>query len=319
MKSFANGIVMAFALFAICGELQGADVKSSRVPKNSIEEVDGVVTISVFIDKRAETKVKELEGTAMLRTNRLLRRQFKELPRNFSLPVSVERADYDANEEIYTYVTKIQRCDIETFIKDYKEQEKQRIAAEKAAAEKAAAEKAAAEKAAAEKAEAEKKAAAEKAAAEKAAAEKAAAEKAEAEKKAAAEKASAEKAEAEKKAAAEKAAAEKAEAEKKETKEREEEEKLSVTRAAEQKVVEARRTLDAKEQSQSDGKGHLRIIQSASPREDEAGGKNGNASLIEESKSQSLGELKPETAEEAKQRNANETKMADDAVMNLFK
>ena len=76
MKSFANGIVMAFVLLAICLELQGADVKSSRVPKNSIEEADGIVTISVFIDKRVETKIKELEGTAMLRSNRLFRRQF---------------------------------------------------------------------------------------------------------------------------------------------------------------------------------------------------------------------------------------------------
>ena len=294
---------MAFVLLAICLELQGADVKSSRVPKNSIEEVDGIVTISVFIDKRVETKVKELEGTAMLRTNRLLRRQFKELPRNFSLPVSVERADYDANEEIYTYVTKVQRRDIEAYIENYKEQEKQRIAAEKAAAEKAAK-----ERAEAEKAEAEKRAAAEKAAAEKAAAEKAAKERAEAEK-----------AEAEKKAAAEKAAAEKAEAEKKAAAKKAEAEKLAVARTAAQKVVEARRNLDAKERSQSGGKGHVRIIQSVSPREDEVGVKDGNDRLIEESKTKSLGELKPETVEEAKQRNANENKMADDAVMNLFK
>ena len=47
--------------------------------------------------------------------------------------------------------------------------------------------------------------------------------------------------------------------------------------------------------------------------------KDGNDRLIEESKTKSLGELKPETVEEAKQRNANENKMADDAVMNLFK
>ena len=98
-----------------------------------------------------------------------------------------------------------------------KQQEEERIAAEKAAAEKAAAEKAAAEKAAAEKAAAEK-AAAEKAAAEKAAAEKAAAEKA------AAEKAAAEKAAAEK-AAAEKAAAEKKAAEAKKAKQRAEQAK----------------------------------------------------------------------------------------------
>ena len=299
MRFFVNVIIVVFMTLAFCAETQGADGNSSRVPKNSIEEVDGTVTISVFIDKRIETKVKELEGTAMLRTNRLLRRQFKELPRNFSLPVSVERADYDANEEIYTYVTKIQRCDIEEWIKNYKEQEKRRIAAEKAAAEKAAKEKAEAERIAKEKAAAEKKAAEEKAAAEKAAAEKKAPE----------EKAASEKAAAEKKAAEEKAAKEKAETE-----------KLAVARAAAQKVVEARRNLDAKEQSQNDGKGHLRIVQPASPKEGEVvDAQDGNNCLLEESKRKSLGELKPETTEEAKQRNANENKMADDAVMNLFK
>ena len=94
---------------------------------------------------------------------------------------------------------------------------------------------------------------------------------------------------------------------------------MAVARTAAQKVVEARRNLDAKERSQSGGKGHVRIIQSVSPREDEVGVKDGNDRLIEESKSKSLGELKPETIEEAKQRNANENKMADDAVMNLFK
>ena len=115
-----------------------------------------------------------------------------------------------------------------------KQQEEERIAAEKAAAEKAAAEKAAAEKAAAEKAAAEK-AAAEKAAEEKAAAEKAAAEKAAAEK-AAAEKAAAEKAAAEK-AAAEKAAAEKAAAEK---------------AAAERKAAEAKKAKQRAEQAKKD-------------------------------------------------------------------
>lgn len=72
----------------------------------------------------------------MLRTNRLLRRQFKGLPRNFSLPVSVECADYDAIDEVYTYVTKIRRCDIEECIKIHKEQLEQCIVAKKMEAEK---------------------------------------------------------------------------------------------------------------------------------------------------------------------------------------
>ena len=124
-----------------------------------------------------------------------------------------------------------------------KQQEEERIAAEKAAAEKAAAEKAAAEKAAAEKAAAEKaaaeKAAAEKAAAEKAAAEKAAAEKAAAEK-AAAEKAAAEKAAAEK-AAAEKAAAEKAAAEKAAAEKAASERKAAEVKKAKQRAEQAKK------------------------------------------------------------------------------
>ena len=85
-------------------------------------------------------------------------------------------------------------------------------------------------------------------------------------------------------------------------------------------MVEARRNLDAKEQSQSDEKGHVRFVQPASQKEDEVAGiQDSNNSLLEESKKKSLGELKPETAEEARQRNANENRMADDAVMNLFK
>ena len=286
MKSFAYAVFLFCVILVGCLEVHGASVTTSRVPKNFLEEIDGIVTISVYIDKRAEPKIKELEGTAMLRTNRLLRRQFKELPKNYSVPISVERADYDANEEIYTYVTKVHRRDIETYIDHYKEQERQRIAAEKAAAEKAEAERAAAEKAEAEKA----------AAAEKLAAEKAAAEKAE----------------------AERAATEKVEAEKKMAVEQEEAEKLAVTRAASQKVAEARRNLDAKERSQNDGKWHVRVEQTVSPRENEMCVLNGNDRLIEESKNKSLGELRPETVEEAKKRNANESKMADDAVMNLF-
>ena len=48
MKSFANGIIMVFVLLAICLELQGADAKSSRVPKNSIEEVDGIDSVLIL-------------------------------------------------------------------------------------------------------------------------------------------------------------------------------------------------------------------------------------------------------------------------------
>ena len=132
-----------------------------------------------------------------------------------------------------------------------------------------------------------------------------------------AEKLAAEKAAAEK-SETEKAAAERVKAEKKMAVEQEEAEKLAVTRAASQKMAEARRNLDAKERSQNDGKWHVRVEQTVSPRENEMCVLNGNDRLIEESKNKSLGELRPETVEEAKKRNANESKMADDAVMNLF-
>ena len=189
----------------------------------------------------------------MLRTNRLLKRQFRELPRNFSLPVSVERADYDATEEIYTYVTKLQRSDIEALIRDYKDQEKQRITAEKAAAEKAAAEKAAAEKAAAGNTASENS----------------------------------------------------------------NPERLSVITEANQKVDGARRTVDAQQHSNENGRLIVPIHTTNSEiRED---GERSNNTFIDESKKIVIEGDRPETAKEAKQRKENENKMADDAVMDLFR
>ena len=156
-------------------DLTFADAPTNQVlavpsMQSSVVEQNGVITVTVVIDKKKEPQIRELEGTAMLRTNSLLRRSFTELPRQFSIPASVDRADFDPETEIYTYVTSVLREDVEAFIGDYKREQLEKAAAEKAAVEKAAAEKAAAEKAAAEKAAAEK-AAAEKAAAEKTVAE----------------------------------------------------------------------------------------------------------------------------------------------------
>ena len=192
-------IILHLILIVVLGyqAIQNIDgVNYGRETGNSIDAI--MIDPSVMTDQyQRQLKTKESQQQADRKREQQLADQAKELQER---QLAEQQHLKDLTKERIKLAEQL------------KQQEEERIAAEKAAAEKAAAEKAAAEKAAAEKAAAEK-AAAEKAAAEKAAAEKAAAEKAAAEK-AAAEKAAAEKAAAEK-AAAEKAAAEKAAAEKK--------------------------------------------------------------------------------------------------------
>ena len=192
-------IILHLILIVVLGyqAIQNIDgVNYGRETGNSIDAI--MIDPSVMTDQyQRQLKTKESQQQADRKREQQLADQAKELQER---QLAEQQHLKDLTKERIKLAEQL------------KQQEEERIAAEKAAAEKAAAEKAAAEKAAAEKAAAEK-AAAEKAAAEKAAAEKAAAEKAAAEK-AAAEKAAAEKAAAEK-AAAEKAAAEKAAAERK--------------------------------------------------------------------------------------------------------
>ena len=217
-------IILHLILIVVLGyqAIQNIDsVNYGRETGNSIDAI--MIDPSVMTDQyQRQLKTKESQQQADRKREQQLADQAKELQER---QLAEQQHLKDLTKERIKLAEQL------------KQQEEERIAAEKAAAEKAAAEKAAAEKAAAEKAAAEKaaaeKAAAEKAAAEKAAAEKAAAEKAAAEKaaaeKAAAEKAAAEKAAAEKaaaeKAAAEKAAAEKAAAEAKKAKQRAEQAK----------------------------------------------------------------------------------------------
>ncbi|OTQ30264.1 hypothetical protein B6D03_02145 [Gilliamella apicola] len=219
-------IILHLILIVVLGyqAIQNIDsVNYGRETGNSIDAI--MIDPSVMTDQyQRQLKTKESQQQADRKREQQLADQAKELQER---QLAEQQHLKDLTKERIKLAEQL------------KQQEEERIAAEKAAAEKAAAEKAAAEKAAAEKAAAEKaaaeKAAAEKAAAEKAAAEKAAAEKAAAEK-AAAEKAAAEKAAAEK-AAAEKAAAEKAAAEK---------------AAAEKKAAEAKKAKQRAEQAKKD-------------------------------------------------------------------
>ena len=160
--------LMVIVLFAI-SMLSKADSTIGGCPVSSCDVKDGCATISVYVDSNKLKSGVDLEGTAMLRTARLWRKEFKELPKTFSVHSSIERADLNVETGIYTYISRYQVADIKEFIAAYK---LQKAAEEKAAAERAAAErKAAEEKVAAERAAAERKAMEEKAAVERAAAE----------------------------------------------------------------------------------------------------------------------------------------------------
>ena len=188
-------IILHLILIVVLGyqAIQNIDgVNYGRETGNSIDAI--MIDPSVMTDQyQRQLKTKESQQQADRKREQQLADQAKELQER---QLAEQQHLKDLTKERIKLAEQL------------KQQEEERIAAEKAAAEKAAAEKAAAEKAAAEKAAAEK-AAAEKAAAEKAAAEKAAAEKA------AAEKAAAEKAAAEKKAAEAKKAKQRAEQAKK--------------------------------------------------------------------------------------------------------
>ncbi|WP_218777223.1 cell envelope integrity protein TolA [Gilliamella apicola] len=241
-------IILHLILIVVLGyqAIQNIDgVNYGRETGNSIDAI--MIDPSVMTDQyQRQLKTKESQQQADRKREQQLADQAKELQER---QLAEQQHLKDLTKERIKLAEQL------------KQQEEERIAAEKAAAEKAAAEKAAAEKAAAEKAAAEK-AAAEKAAAEKAAAEKAAAEKA-AEEKAAAEKAAAEKAAAEKaaaekaaaeKAAAEKAAAEKAAAEKaaaeKAAAEKAAAEKAAAEKAAAEKAAAERKAAEAKKAKQ---------------------------------------------------------------------
>ena len=246
-------IILHLILIVVLGyqAIQNIDgVNYGRETGNSIDAI--MIDPSVMTDQyQRQLKTKESQQQADRKREQQLADQAKELQER---QLAEQQHLKDLTKERIKLAEQL------------KQQEEERIAAEKAAAEKAAAEKAAAEKAAAEKAAAEKaaaeKAAAEKAAAEKAAAEKAAAEKAAAEKaaaeKAAAEKAAAEKAAAEKaaaeKAAAEKAAAEKAAAEKaaaeKAAAEKAAAEKAAAEKAAAEKAAAEKKAAEAKKAKQ---------------------------------------------------------------------
>ncbi|WP_051516278.1 cell envelope integrity protein TolA [Gilliamella apicola] len=244
-------IILHLILIVVLGyqAIQNIDgVNYGRETGNSIDAI--MIDPSVMTDQyQRQLKTKESQQQADRKREQQLADQAKELQER---QLAEQQHLKDLTKERIKLAEQL------------KQQEEERIAAEKAAAEKAAAEKAAAEKAAAEKAAAEKaaaeKAAAEKAAAEKAAAEKAAAEKAAAEKaaaeKAAAEKAAAEKAAAEKaaaeKAAAEKAAAEKAAAEKAAAEKAAAEKVAAEKAAAERKAAEAKKAKQRAEQAKKD-------------------------------------------------------------------
>ena len=169
-------IILHLILIVVLGyqAIQNIDgVNYGRETGNSIDAI--MIDPSVMTDQyQRQLKTKESQQQADRKREQQLADQAKELQER---QLAEQQHLKDLTKERIKLAEQL------------KQQEEERIAAEKAAAEKAAAEKAAAEKAAAEKAAAEKaaaeKAAAEKAAAEKAAAEKAAAEKAAAEKKAA--------------------------------------------------------------------------------------------------------------------------------------
>ena len=83
---------------------------------HEVVERDGVITITIIIDKNAEPKIKELEGTAMLRAQRQLRKIFRDLPIRFSVPISVTHADLDVDMDVYFYEINVRRKDVEDYI-----------------------------------------------------------------------------------------------------------------------------------------------------------------------------------------------------------
>ena len=155
-------IILHLILIVVLGyqAIQNIDgVNYGRETGNSIDAI--MIDPSVMTDQyQRQLKTKESQQQADRKREQQLADQAKELQER---QLAEQQHLKDLTKERIKLAEQL------------KQQEEERIAAEKAAAEKAAAEKAAAEKAAAEKAAAEK-AAAEKAAAEKAAAEKKAAE-----------------------------------------------------------------------------------------------------------------------------------------------
>lgn len=89
----------------------------SKAPPNTIVEKDGIITISVYIDRNTlKSKRADLEATAMLRTDRLLRKTFQDLPKNYTVQSSVDKAELDGDTGIYTYVTKTTRVAVDEAI-----------------------------------------------------------------------------------------------------------------------------------------------------------------------------------------------------------
>lgn len=114
--AFWQGVILALMLL-------GGIVAWGAGSSHEVVERDGVITIRIIIDKNAEPKIKELEGTAMLRAHRQLRKMFRDLPMRFSVPISVTRADLDVDTDVYFYEINVRRKDVEDCIAQSKSDE----------------------------------------------------------------------------------------------------------------------------------------------------------------------------------------------------
>lgn len=92
--------------------LEAEDIySSSQKPSQGVYYADGLVFVVVVIDNSRE-KLKHVDGTAMLRADALLRRDFPGLPKYFSIDCRILEEEMDDEVEIYRYVLAYRKSDI---------------------------------------------------------------------------------------------------------------------------------------------------------------------------------------------------------------
>lgn len=84
---------------------------SSQKPSQGVYYADGLVFVVVVIDNSRE-KLKYVDGTAMLRADALLRREFPELPKYYNIDCRILEEEMDDEVEIYRYVLAYRKSDI---------------------------------------------------------------------------------------------------------------------------------------------------------------------------------------------------------------
>jgi len=115
------------------GDPAAATTPAVEIPKSYVERKGDEVIVYIFIDTNKEKlRQRQLEGTAMLRTNAYLRREFKLLPKNYSIPSRRLKKTFDEDTGIYYYFSAFKLKDIEQRLQ--REEEKKLEAANTEAA-----------------------------------------------------------------------------------------------------------------------------------------------------------------------------------------